>query len=103
MGKQIPQDLDLAKERQKWRDRLPPSPFLNRETSLSHELSTLEPPNHQSLVSGTHFLAPASSSDNPPLAKDEILEQIQRVKENIQGKQNALSKMQNRETFRTEF
>ncbi|KAG4276861.1 hypothetical protein FPRO04_14249 [Fusarium proliferatum] len=103
MGKQIPQDLDLAKERQKWRDRLPPSPFLNRETSLSHELSTLEPPNHQSLVSGTHFLEPASSSDNPPLAKDEILEQIQRVKENIQGKQNALSKMQNRETFRTEF
>ncbi|RKK78542.1 hypothetical protein BFJ68_g17889 [Fusarium oxysporum] len=103
MGKQIPQDLDLAKERQKWRDRLPPSPFLNRETSLSHELSTLEPPNHQSLVSGTHSLEPASSSDNPPLAKDEILEQIQRVKENIQGKQNALSKMQNRETFRTEF
>ncbi|PNP55546.1 hypothetical protein FNYG_15492 [Fusarium nygamai] len=103
MGKQIPQDLDLAKERQKWRDRLPPSPYLNRKTSSSHKLSTLEPPNHQSLMSGTHSLAPASSSDNSPLIKDEILERIQQVKESIQGKQNALSKMQNREIFRTVF
>ncbi|KAK2923296.1 hypothetical protein FoTM2_016818 [Fusarium oxysporum f. sp. vasinfectum] len=103
LGIPIPRDLDLAKERQKWRDRLPPSPFLNRETSSSHKLSTLEPPNHQSLVSGTHSLAPASSSDNPPLVKDEILERIQQVKDSIQGKQNALSKMQNRETFRTGF
>jgi hypothetical protein len=54
-------------------------------------------------VSGTHSLAPASSSDNPPLVKDEILERIQQVKDSIQGKQNALSKMQNRETFRTGF
>ncbi|SCO92785.1 uncharacterized protein FRV6_16913 [Fusarium oxysporum] len=103
LGIPIPRDLDLAKERRKWRDRLPPSPFLNRETSSSHKLSTLEPPNHQSLVSGTHSLAPASSSDNPPLVKDEILERIQQVKDSIQGKQNALSKMQNRETFRTGF
>lgn len=103
LGIPIPRDLDLAKERQKWRDRLPPSPFLNRETSSSHKLSTLEPSNHQSLVSGTHSLAPASSSDNPPLVKDEILERIQQVKYSIQGKQNALSKMQNRETFRTGF
>ncbi|KAG7404391.1 hypothetical protein Forpe1208_v015891 [Fusarium oxysporum f. sp. rapae] len=103
LGIPIPRDLDLAKERQKWRDRLPPSPFLNRETSSSYKLSTLEPPNHQSLVSGTHSLAPASSSDNPPLVKDEILERIQQVKDSIQGKQNALSKMQNRETFRTRF
>ncbi|CVL08194.1 uncharacterized protein FMAN_14163 [Fusarium mangiferae] len=103
MGKQIPQDLDLAKERQKWRDRLPPSPYLNRKTSSSHKLSTLEPPDHQSLVSGTHSLAPASSSDNSPLIKDEILERIQQVKESIQGKKNARSKMQNRETFRTEL
>ncbi|KAJ4125154.1 hypothetical protein NW765_015544 [Fusarium oxysporum] len=103
LGIPIPRDLDLAKERQKWRDRLPPSPFLNRETSSSHKLSTLEPPIHQSLVSGTHSLAPASSSDNPPLVKDEILERIRQVKDSIQGKQNALSKMQNRETFRTGF
>ncbi|KAI8411520.1 hypothetical protein FOFC_08114 [Fusarium oxysporum] len=103
IGKQIPQDLDLAKERQKWQDRLPPSPFLNRETSSSHKLSTLELPNHQSLVSGTHSLEPASSSDNPSLAKDEILERIQQVKDSIQGKQNALSTMQDRETFRTRF
>ncbi|KAG7423171.1 hypothetical protein Forpi1262_v015623 [Fusarium oxysporum f. sp. raphani] len=103
LGIQIPRDLDLAKERQKWRDRLPPSPFLNRETSSSHKLSTLELPNHQSLVSGTHSLEPASSSDNPSLAKDEILERIQQVKDSIQGKQNALSKMQDRETFRTRF
>ncbi|KAF9776341.1 hypothetical protein IL306_005503 [Fusarium sp. DS 682] len=103
LGIPIPRDLDLVKERQKWRDRLPPSPFLNRETSSSHKLSTLEPPNHQSLVSGTHSLAPASSSDNPPLVKDEILERIQQVKDSIQGKQNALSKMQNRETFKTGF
>ncbi|EXM15366.1 hypothetical protein V3481_018754 [Fusarium oxysporum f. sp. vasinfectum] len=103
MGKQIPQDLDLAKERQKWRDRLPPSPFLNRETSSSHKLSTLEPPNQHSPMSGIHSLAPVSSSDNPPLIKDEILERIQQAKESIQGKQNALSKMQDRETFRTRF
>ncbi|KAL5585776.1 hypothetical protein FOVSG1_013468 [Fusarium oxysporum f. sp. vasinfectum] len=103
LGIPIPRDLDLAKERQKWQDRLPPSPFLNRETSSSHKLSTLELPNHQSLVSGTHSLEPASSSDNPSLAKDEILERIQQVKDSIQGKQNALSKMQDRETFRTGF
>ncbi|KAK2468369.1 hypothetical protein H9L39_20015, partial [Fusarium oxysporum f. sp. albedinis] len=103
LGIPIPRDLDLAKERQKWQDRLPPSPFLNRETSSSHKLSTLEPPHQHSPLSGTHSLAPASNSGNPPLVKDEILERIQQAKDSIQGKQNALSKMQDRETFRTGF
>ncbi|KAK2469774.1 hypothetical protein H9L39_18589 [Fusarium oxysporum f. sp. albedinis] len=87
----------------KWQDRLPPSPFLNRETSSSHKLSTLEPPHQHSPMSGTHSLEPASNSGNPPLVKDEILEWIQQAKDSIQGKQNALSKMQDRETFRTGF
>ncbi|KAL5584109.1 hypothetical protein FOVSG1_015460 [Fusarium oxysporum f. sp. vasinfectum] len=103
LGIPIPRDLDLAKERQKWQDRLPPSPFLNRESSSSHKLSTLEPPHQHSPLSGTHSLAPASNSGNPPLVKDEILERIQQAKDSIQGKQNALSKMQDRETFRTGF